>query len=73
VKSVVLLSYQLLTTYANSLQRWRSLKAYMIIDYLEIVFWFVVVILGFMGVSRRCVGEVCALGIVVCLIAMLLM
>ncbi|KAK0383170.1 hypothetical protein NLU13_9083 [Sarocladium strictum] len=52
--------------------RWKSLKAYMIIDYLEIVFWFAVVVLAFMGVSRTCRGETCALGVIVALIALLL-
>jgi hypothetical protein len=44
----------------------------MIIDYLEIVFWFAVIVLGLMGVSRRCQGETCALGVVVSLVALLL-
>jgi hypothetical protein len=69
---MVLLSYQLLTTYVYALKKWKSLTAYMIIDYLEIVFWFAVIVLGLMGVSRRCQGETCALGVVVSLVALLL-
>lgn len=66
------MSYQLSTTYVSKLLRWKSRKAYMIIDYMEIVFWFVVMILAFMGVSRFCAGVACGLGVAVGLIAILL-
>ncbi|KXJ97587.1 hypothetical protein Micbo1qcDRAFT_200256 [Microdochium bolleyi] len=72
VKSIVFFAYQLSTTHVERLRRWKSLRAYEIIDYSEIVFWFVVVVLGFMAASTRCFGEACALGIVVALIALLL-
>ncbi|KAJ1337580.1 hypothetical protein MN608_00433 [Microdochium nivale] len=72
VKSIVFVAYQISTTYVEKLRRWKSLRAYEIIDYAEIVFWFVVVVLGFMAASTRCFGEACALGIVVAVIALML-
>lgn len=66
------MAYQLTTTYVAGLRRWRSLRAYMVIDYAEIVFWFVVLVLGFMGVSTQCVGQVCALGVIGAVVAFVL-
>ncbi|KAJ5685951.1 hypothetical protein N7536_008570 [Penicillium majusculum] len=44
-KSLVIILYQLLTEHVSRLQRWASLKAYLILNSLEIVFWGAVVFL----------------------------
>ncbi|KAH8176533.1 hypothetical protein LIA77_04951 [Sarocladium implicatum] len=71
-KSLVVLTYELLTTHVNGLTKWASTKAYLILNCLEVPFWFVVVILTFMGVSRQCQGVSCGLSIVVAFVAMVL-
>lgn len=72
VKSLVVLTYELLTTHVSRFTRWASTKAYLILNCLEVPFWFVVVILTFMGVSRLCQGVSCGLSIVVAFLAMML-
>lgn len=67
------MAYQVITTHVDRFRKWASLRAYKIIDCMEIVFWFVVVIISFMGVSARCDGTACALAVIVALIAMVLM
>ncbi|OGE55667.1 hypothetical protein PENARI_c004G04521 [Penicillium arizonense] len=44
-KSLVIILYQLLTGHVSRFQRWASLKAYLILNSLEIVFWGAVVFL----------------------------
>ncbi|OGM49911.1 hypothetical protein ABOM_001500 [Aspergillus bombycis] len=44
-KSLVIILYQLLTEHFAALRRWGSLKAYMILNALEIVFWAAVAVL----------------------------
>ncbi|CRL29046.1 unnamed protein product [Penicillium camemberti] len=64
-KSLVIILYQLLTEHVSSLQRWASLKAYLILNSLEIVFWGAVVFLVLQANLQVCVGTGCALGWVV--------
>ncbi|KAJ3461327.1 hypothetical protein MRS44_009880 [Fusarium solani] len=73
VKSIVFLIYQLLTDKVDRFRKWRSLKAYAILNTMEIVFWFVVVIITFMGISRFCQGASCAFAWFVALNGFLLM
>ncbi|RSL64806.1 hypothetical protein CEP54_004517 [Fusarium duplospermum] len=73
VKSIVFLIYQLLTDKVDRFRKWRSLKAYTILNTMEIVFWFVVVIMTFMGISRFCQGTNCAFAWFVALNGFLLM
>ncbi|KPM40795.1 hypothetical protein AK830_g5745 [Neonectria ditissima] len=61
VKTIVVLTYQLVTEKVARFKKWGSLKAYAILNTLEILFWFVVVILAFMGISRYCKGANCAM------------
>ncbi|KFY32556.1 hypothetical protein V493_00079 [Pseudogymnoascus sp. VKM F-4281 (FW-2241)] len=72
VKTIVVLIYQLLTSHVQRFHRWASVKAYAILNTLEILFWFVVLILTLMGVSRLCSGVSCGLSWVCILIAVVL-
>ncbi|KAI7776501.1 hypothetical protein LA080_004846 [Diaporthe eres] len=64
-KSINFLLYQLLTDHIQRLRRWRSLKAYTIINGLEIVFWAAVVFLLIQANISVCVGVGCTLSWVV--------
>lgn len=72
IKSLVVLSYQIVTTHIDRFKKWRSLKAYAILNCLEIMFWFVVVILSFMGVTSTCVGTSCAMASLVSILSLVL-
>ncbi|KAF5011108.1 hypothetical protein FDECE_2758 [Fusarium decemcellulare] len=72
-KSVVFLLYQLLTEKVDRFKKWGSLKAYAVLNTLEIVFWFVVPIMAFMGISAFCEGVNCAFAWFVALNGFLLM
>lgn len=69
----MVLSYQLTTTHFAKFRRWQSLKAYQILNTMEILFWFVVVIITFMGISRYCQNAYCGLSWLIVLIATILM
>ncbi|KAH8892744.1 hypothetical protein GQ53DRAFT_763871 [Thozetella sp. PMI_491] len=73
VKTIVVLLYQILTSKVERFQRWKSLKANTILNSMEIVFWFVVVIITLMGISRFCQGAFCALSWIQVLVAIMLM
>ncbi|KAH8773824.1 hypothetical protein F5883DRAFT_712611 [Diaporthe sp. PMI_573] len=64
-KSINFLLYQLLTDHVQRLRRWRSLKAYSILNGLEIVFWAAVVFLLIQANISVCVGVGCTLSWVV--------
>lgn len=64
-KSINFLLYQLLTDHIQRLRRWRSLKAYTILNGLEIVFWAAVVFLLIQANISVCVGVGCTLSWVV--------
>ncbi|KAK2596459.1 hypothetical protein N8I77_013349 [Diaporthe amygdali] len=72
IKTLVILSYQLATTHFTKFRRWQSLKAYQILNTMEILFWFVVVIITFMGISRYCQNAYCGLSWLIVLIAVIL-
>ncbi|KAH6986914.1 hypothetical protein EDB80DRAFT_589804 [Ilyonectria destructans] len=61
-KSLVILLYEILTEHIRSLKRWQSLKAYTILNALEIVFWGAVVYLTIQANTKYCVGTTCVLG-----------
>lgn len=68
----MVLTYQLTTTHFVKLRRWQSLKAYQILNTMEILFWFVVVIITFMGISQYCQNSYCGLSWLIVLIAVIL-
>lgn len=50
-------------------RRWASLKANAILNTLEILFWFVVVIVTLMGISKYCKGVNCGMGWIMVIVA----
>ncbi|RAQ77164.1 hypothetical protein COH20_007427 [Aspergillus flavus] len=61
-KSLVIILYQLLTEHVTVLQKWASLKAYTILNALEIVFWAAVAVLTIQANVQMCVAPGCILG-----------
>ncbi|KAH7169784.1 uncharacterized protein B0J16DRAFT_325654 [Fusarium flagelliforme] len=51
VKSIIVLAYQLLTEHIARFNGWASLKAYLILNALEVVFWIGVIVVTFMSIS----------------------
>ncbi|KFY21258.1 hypothetical protein V491_03044 [Pseudogymnoascus sp. VKM F-3775] len=72
VKTIVVLLYQILSSHVERFRKWASLKAYAILNFMEILFWFVVVIVTFIGVSQFCSGVNCGLTWISVLIAIIL-
>ncbi|QIW98134.1 hypothetical protein AMS68_003652 [Peltaster fructicola] len=64
-KSIIIISYQLLTEHVRRLQRWASLKAFVILNGLEIVFWAAVVFLVIQGNIQACIEVGCILSWIV--------
>lgn len=71
IKSFVFLAYEFSTEKVTRFERFGSLKAYAILNTLDILFWMVVMGLTFSGVSRICVGANCGIGVCVALVALL--
>lgn len=69
IKTFIVITYQLLTSHVERYKRWASLKAYSILNFMEILFWFVVIIITFMGISRLCQGASCGLSWIIVLLA----
>lgn len=72
MKTIVVLLYQILSSHVERFRKWASLKAYAILNFMEILFWFVVVIVTFIGVSQFCSGVSCGLTWISVLIAIIL-
>jgi len=72
IKTIVVIGYQLLTTHVSKLRRWRNLKVYLVLNSMEVLFWFVVVIITGMGMSRYCQGAYCGLSVLMLLISLIL-
>lgn len=73
IKSLVIISYQLLTEHKERFRKWASLKANMILNMIEVLFWAVLMGLGFSAVSAMCIGASCGISIVLALLALVLM
>ncbi|KAK7394010.1 hypothetical protein QQX98_013207 [Neonectria punicea] len=71
-KSLVIIFYQLLTEHVDRLRKWGSLKAYAILNSLEVVFWGAVAFMSLTTNTKTCIGTSCALGWVVFVLAVLL-
>lgn len=69
IKTLVVITYQLVTTHVQKFKKWASPKAYFVLNFMEILFWFVVIIVTFMGISNYCRGASCGLSWIVVLIA----
>lgn len=73
VKSLIIIGYQLLSQHTTRYRKWESLKANMILNFIEPVFWFVVIILKGMGMSRSCTGGSCGVSVAVMLVALVIL
>ncbi|KAF9869987.1 hypothetical protein CkaCkLH20_12596 [Colletotrichum karsti] len=72
-KSLAIILYQVLTEHVSSLNRWASLKANLILNAMEIVFWAAVVYMGIQSQTQQtCIGTSCTIGWVVVVIGILL-
>ena len=71
-KSLLFIAYQLVTEHVQRFRRYRSLKAYWILNSLEIVFWAAVCFLVIQANVARCEGVGCTLSWVVVAIAIVL-
>lgn len=69
VKTLVFITYQLLSEHTERFAKWKSLKANLILNSIEPVFWLTLVILKFMGISRFCSGGGCAVTWIITLVA----
>lgn len=72
IKTFVVIGYQLLTTHVLKLGRWRNLKVYLVLNSMEVLFWFVVVIITGMGMGKYCKGAYCGLSVLMLFIALAL-
>ncbi|KAE8162391.1 hypothetical protein BDV40DRAFT_300417 [Aspergillus tamarii] len=61
-KSLVIVLYQVLTEHIPALRKWASLKAYTILNVLEIVFWAAVAVLTVQANIQICIAPGCILG-----------
>lgn len=64
-KSLIIISYQLLTKHSARFHKWHSLKANMILNFFEVVFWAAVAFLTVQYNLQFCVGTNCMLSWVV--------
>ncbi|KAK6193494.1 hypothetical protein LQW54_012410 [Pestalotiopsis sp. IQ-011] len=60
-KSLAFIAYQFPTQHVNSLKRWGSLKANSILNFMDIIFWAVVVYLMAQSDARSCPVATCTL------------
>lgn len=58
---MIIISYQILTQHFARFGRWKSYKAYAILNGLEIIFWAAVVFLVVQANIKSCVGISCTL------------
>lgn len=70
VKSIIIIGYQLLSEHTARFSRWRSLKANAVLNCIEVVFWLAAIIVKFMGISRTCTGNSCAVNVIILLVAL---
>ncbi|KAF8859319.1 hypothetical protein BDZ45DRAFT_742561 [Acephala macrosclerotiorum] len=68
-KSLIIILYQVITEHSSKFRKWHSLKACMILNSLEVVFWAAVVFLMIQSNLNSCVGANCTISWVVCAVA----
>ncbi|KAK5717009.1 hypothetical protein LTR17_016151 [Elasticomyces elasticus] len=75
IKSLIIIAYQLLSERKQRFRRWHSLKAFAILNTMEVVFWLTVVVVSGMGASRTCgmSTNACSIGVLVILSAIVSM
>ncbi|KAG8670563.1 hypothetical protein FPOAC2_09925 [Fusarium poae] len=70
LKSGIFLAYEILTMKMEKFQRFGSLKAYAVLNTLDVFFWAAVMGFSFKSVDTICSGANCAVGIVTGLMAL---
>lgn len=72
---MIIIVYQLLTERKQRFRKWYSLKAFAILNSIEVVFWLTVFIVSAMTSKRACGvnAAACALGVIVIFLAIGLM
>lgn len=73
VKTLAIVSYQLLSEHTQRFAKWRSLKANLVLNCIEPVFWLTLVILKFMGTAAFCSEGSCAVSWLIALVAMVIL
>ncbi|KAK7408074.1 hypothetical protein QQX98_009789 [Neonectria punicea] len=68
-KSLIILLYEILSSHVRAFKKWASLKAYVILNALEIVFWGAVAFLMIQANIKFCSGLSCTLSWVVVVLA----
>lgn len=70
---MIVIFYQLLTQHISRFRRWESALANMILNILEVLFWFVIIILKIQGAQKFCEGTACSLSVGVIVVAFFLL
>ncbi|RYP40488.1 hypothetical protein DL769_011758 [Monosporascus sp. CRB-8-3] len=60
-KTLIIVSYQLITGHVARFSKWKSLKAYAILNCLEVVMWIVAFGMTIQSNNRICIGVTCSL------------
>lgn len=73
-KSLVIMAYEELTINVSGLRRFGSIKAYMVLNIIEVVFWIAVPVLTIMGLVQnpKCHALGCTLSYIVIALAVIL-
>ncbi|KAF5026799.1 hypothetical protein F66182_1083 [Fusarium sp. NRRL 66182] len=71
VKSFIFLAYEISTMRVERLKPFASLKAYAVLNTIDVPFWMAVMGLTLQSVSMICVGANCGIGVVVAVAALL--
>ena len=69
---MVFILYQILTEHFRPFKRWASLKAYAILNAIEIVTWAAVAFMVIQANTRYCVGTNCILAWIVVVLAIVM-
>ncbi|KAK3305593.1 uncharacterized protein B0T15DRAFT_567482 [Chaetomium strumarium] len=72
IKSIIIVAYQLLTEHTRRFARWKSVKANLILNCIEPIFWLTLIALKFMGISKFCSGSSCAVAWISALLVMVI-
>lgn len=63
-KSLMFIQYELLTSHVRRFKKWASVKAYMVLSCMEVVFWLAAIVLLAMGIIKGCYARGCILSYV---------
>ncbi|KAL4813001.1 hypothetical protein BDW67DRAFT_188122 [Aspergillus spinulosporus] len=72
VKSAVFIAYQVLTTHVDRLKRWANTKVNVVLNVIDTVFWFALIIISIMGAMGSRSVSSHALGAIIVILAIVL-